>query len=203
MNSVKATRTRAYKTRHGKKRRRNIVLIILAIVICISAIAGVYVYKQFQNPWGDFPTPTPTPTLTPTPDATPEITPTPDIGASPVVTPTPTPEATPTPTPESYDFSKDGQIINILLLGYDKNEKREDQYSVFRTDTIILCTIYLESQKINLTSIPRDTYVYIGPEFTRKDKINSCPAWAQSKDHNVYDVLTATVSRLFGGIDID
>ncbi|MBE5816490.1 MAG: LytR family transcriptional regulator [Clostridiales bacterium] len=205
MNSVNMKRSRAYKTKHGKKRRK-IIFIILAVILCITAVAGVLVYKHFQNPWGNggIPTP-PANTSTPTPELTPEITPTPSIGttpeATPVVTPTPL-EPTPTPTPEIYDFSKDGQIINILLLGYDKNEKREDRYSVFRTDTIMLCTIYLESQKINLTSIPRDTYVYIGPEFTRKDKINSCPAWADAKGHDVYEVLTATVSKLFGGIEI-
>ena len=60
--------------------------------------------------------------------------------------------------------------INILLLGSDQ---RTDQVG-FRTDVILLVTINTEFETVNITSFPRDLYVYI-PGYTT-ERINTSQA---------------------------
>lgn len=59
--------------------------------------------------------------------------------------------------PPTGIFSQPEDQVNILLLGSDQ---RPDEGG-FRTDTIILLTIDPAHGKANLTSFPRDLYVYI------------------------------------------
>ncbi|HCF49610.1 MAG TPA: hypothetical protein DER60_04965, partial [Syntrophomonas sp.] len=68
-------------------------------------------------------------------------------------------------------FSKD--IINILLMGFDRNESRDEVYEVYRADTIMLASINIETGKVDVISIPRDTLVPIYRRGGGKDKINS------------------------------
>lgn len=102
-------------------------------------------------------------------------------------------------------------VVNILMFGLDRNESREDEYEVFRPDTIILVSVNLETCEISLLSIPRDSYVYI---YGRggKDKINTCFYYgyleADSEDPDVIfqsgvETLVGTVSELLGGIPIN
>ncbi|MCP4140388.1 MAG: LCP family protein [Chloroflexi bacterium] len=76
--------------------------------------------------------------------------------------------------------------INILLLGSDIRPDTTD----FRTDTIILLTIDKNSGKANLTSFPRDLYVYI-PGWTMQ-RVNTAMA------HGGYDSLGMTMAYNFG-----
>jgi LCP family protein required for cell wall assembly len=105
----------------------------------------------------------------------------------------------------------DTNVINILMFGIDENEEREDDYEIFRPDTIILVSINLSTCKISMISIPRDSYV---PIYGRngKDKINACFYYGSletdSEDPDVIfdsgvETLTGTVSKLLGGIPID
>ncbi|HKJ28353.1 MAG TPA: LCP family protein [Anaerolineales bacterium] len=60
--------------------------------------------------------------------------------------------------------------VNILLLGSDQRP-----YSGgFRTDVFLLMTINLDDQTINLTSFPRDLYVYLPGLYN--DRINTAMA---------------------------
>lgn len=61
--------------------------------------------------------------------------------------------------------------INILFLGIDRTIERDKTLKVFRTDTIILAAINLDTKNVQVLSIPRDTYAYI-PCLKRQDKIN-------------------------------
>ena len=76
--------------------------------------------------------------------------------------------------------------INILLLGSDIRPNTTS----FRTDTIILLTIDKNSGKTNLTSFPRDLYVYI-PGWTMQ-RINTAMAYGG------YDTLGMTMAYNFG-----
>lgn len=67
----------------------------------------------------------------------------------------------------------DNKTLNILLLGFDRNEERGEKYEVFRPDTIMVVSIDLETGKTDLVSIPRDTLVPIYNRRGGKDKINS------------------------------
>lgn len=65
--------------------------------------------------------------------------------------------------------------VNILFLGIDRTEEREETSISFGSDTIILAQIDLDKRKMKALSIPRDTYAYI-PVRDKKDKI--CYAYA-------------------------
>jgi LCP family protein required for cell wall assembly len=97
----------------------------------------------------DYPTPEPTSTRTPVPTAT---------YANPwgaYAGPTVWPDVD-VPYPVGLIDQPDNQV-NILLLGSDQ---RPDDYG-FRTDTIMLVTINTDLGTANITSFPRDLYVYI------------------------------------------
>lgn len=79
----------------------------------------------------------------------------------------------------------------ILMVGVDNREGD----NAGRTDTIILAFLDMNNKKINLLSIPRDTYVKI-PGTSTKTKINHA---------YFYGGITMTMSTIedFLGIDID
>jgi LCP family protein required for cell wall assembly len=119
--------------------------------------------------------PTNFPTLTQTP--VPTLTPTPLPSATATLKPTRKPTKAPRidiqktwsdyPGPTLWPdieipgpmgiLDQPGGQINILLLGSDKRPNDAG----FRTDTIILLTLNPRTGEINLTSYPRDLYVYI------------------------------------------
>jgi len=65
------------------------------------------------------------------------------------------------------------KTINILLMGFDRNEARDEKYTFFRADTLMLASINLESGNVDIVSIPRDTLVPIYKRGGGMDKINS------------------------------
>jgi LCP family protein required for cell wall assembly len=71
----------------------------------------------------------------------------------------------------SEAFGKD--ILNILLLGFDRNSEREAEGRDMRPDTIMIAAINLQTGKVDVVSIPRDTLVPIYNSGGWKDKINS------------------------------
>ncbi len=76
--------------------------------------------------------------------------------------------------------------INILLLGSDIRPNT----TTYRTDTIILVTINKDLGTVNLTSIPRDLYVYI-PGWTVQ-RINT------AMNYGGYHTLAMTLAYNFG-----
>lgn len=52
-------------------------------------------------------------------------------------------------------YKPNANVINVLLLGIDWDEKRQDMG--WRSDMNMLCTVDFAREKITLTSIPRDT----------------------------------------------
>lgn len=89
------------------------------------------------------------------------------------------------PPPMGLLPQPDGQI-NILLLGSDKRPNEGG----FRTDTILLITINPELGTVNITSFPRDLYVYI-PGWTIH-RINT------AMGHGGFKLLAETMEYNFG-----
>ncbi|MBC8334830.1 MAG: LCP family protein [Anaerolineales bacterium] len=83
-------------------------------------------------------------------------------------------------------LSQPANQINILLLGSDIRPNS----SGFRTDTIILLTINKDLGTVNLTSFPRDLYVYI-PGWTMQ-RINT------AMSHGDFHTLAMTMAYNFG-----
>ena len=68
---------------------------------------------------------------------------------------------------EQYDvelIKKNGNIVNILLVGQDKRENQKRQ----RSDSMILCTINKDKKSITLTSFMRDLWVRIPDKYDER-----------------------------------
>lgn len=92
--------------------------------------------------------------------------------------------------------------LNVLLLGLDLSPERLDSGS-FRTDTMVLVTIDFDNQRVDLISIPRDSYVKIYNKRDR-EKINAAfgvGGGIQNKEKG-YEYAAKTVSQLFGNVPI-
>jgi LCP family protein required for cell wall assembly len=83
---------------------------------------------------------------------------------------------------------------NVLVLGLDR---RPDQGSVVRSDTMILTTVYPPGPRIALLSVPRDLYVEIpgyGP-----GRVNTAHFWGENEFEGGGPALAAqTVAQDFG-----
>ncbi|QPC47526.1 LCP family protein [Mangrovibacillus cuniculi] len=64
--------------------------------------------------------------------------------------------------------------FSVLIIGVDDSEKREFG-SNSRSDALMLATVNQEDKSVKLTSIPRDSYVYI-PEVGYETRINAAHA---------------------------
>jgi LCP family protein required for cell wall assembly len=112
--------------------------------------------------------------------------------------PTEYPTPLPTNTPESETIipinhetgvdpiEQPDDQVNIILLGSDQKFKG----FIGRTDTIILLTINTKDQTVNVTSFPRDLYVFI-PRWTEQ-RINTAFA------HGGFKALQDTFMHNFG-----
>lgn len=58
---------------------------------------------------------------------------------------------------ENSEVNAEDNMVNVLLLGIDSNEEREEQHKGYRSDMIMLCTINFDTNQMSLLSIPRDT----------------------------------------------
>ncbi len=149
---------------------------ILAPVMVVASADATVTPTPFQ-PVPPTPTyvptayPTSTPTLTPTLAASP--TPTAIVGQEKTWADYPGPTVWPdiaVPAPAGILPEPSGQV-NIVLLGTDQ---RIDDVG-FRTDTILLLTLNPSLGTANITSFPRDLYVYI-PGWTMQ-RINTAMFW--------------------------
>lgn len=134
------------------------------------------------------PTPTYIPTSFPTPTAAPTGTPDISVPIAKSWADYPGPSVWPDfdiPAPVGLLPQPNGQV-NILLLGSDQRLNEGG----FRTDTILLLTINRAMSTANLTSFPRDLYVYI-PGYTMQ-RINTAMA------HGGFDSLALTFEYNFG-----
>ncbi len=80
-------------------------------------------------------------------------------------------QTTVSPSPVPVETAEHADIVSILFLGTDRTDFRDNFMKAYRTDTIILILINLQTLKVKALVIPRDTYVMI-PQTGEKDKIN-------------------------------
>ena len=117
-----------------------------------------------------------------------------------------TPEPTPTLSPEEQlslladpNFMKDR--VNILLTGIDYAPEREGRND-FRTDTIMMFSVNFATGKVDILSVPRDSYADIA--FTdNRWKINGAYMSAGGADGKGYECLMQTVSDTIGGVPVN
>lgn len=105
------------------------------------------------------------------------------------------------------NFDKD--VINFLLMGFDRNVERDKIYTIYRPDTLIVASVNFRSGDMFLLSIPRDSYVNMYGLSTY-DKINAAYMYGHeygvegiSDPHQAGITCTVkTVEELLGGIPI-
>ena len=84
----------------------------------------------------------------------------------------PTPAATATPK-SAFRVNIPNRYLNIVLLGSDKRPSS----GAWRTDTMIIASIDVETNVVRLLSIPRDLWVYIpGHGYNR---VNTAELWGE------------------------
>lgn len=167
-----------------------IVLIILSIVILISLVQSGFAFAAGSN--NRF-------SLVKAPaNSTPTATAFQPLASTQTYIPTdyPTPAATFTPIPKIVKpispergvdpIGQPEDQINIILLGSDQKFKG----FIGRTDTMILVTINTKEQTVNVTSFPRDLYVFI-PRWTDQ-RLNTAFA------HGGFKTFQDTLSHNFG-----
>ncbi|MBR6228904.1 MAG: LCP family protein [Eubacterium sp.] len=90
-----------------------------------------------------------------------------------------------------YQLSSDTQVVNILLVGADKNLDEQDAKGAERrSDSMMIATLDIKHQKLKLTSLMRDLYV-------------SVPGYGNQKLNAAYSfggiqLLYETVAENFG-----
>lgn len=97
--------------------------------------------------------------------------------------------------------------VNIVLLGFDRDEIRGKKSQAFRPDTIMIASLNFKSNEVSLVSIPRDSYVKIaGTDIN--DKINhsymygyNLPGVTDAHQSGI-DTTIRTVEDFLGGIPI-
>lgn len=183
-------------TKENKKRKASpYILIALAVLLLGIAVFALRFFSDISDPGSMFE------------EASAQIDATPEIQA----TAEPTPEPTPSPTPdpdavlsEQADTEFMANRTNILLLGIDESEEREE-WGSFRTDTIMLVTIDFSTNDVALISIPRDSYVKIYnangelyDELEPFDKINSAFSSGGGAEKKGFEYTMSTIEKLLG-----
>ena len=151
--------------------KKRIIIGSIVLVAAVLLTGGIIVYAQLQhaiqNPKAMFNNQTPTPVATQEP--TPEPTVEPTLSSSPTATPAPTP----TPTIDPYekllsqaDLSLMKNTVNILLVGVDYATERDHnkkQYvgKYFNSDVMMVLAINFDKNKVDMISVPRDSYAKI------------------------------------------
>lgn len=68
-----------------------------------------------------------------------------------------------------YDTVKDSDIINVLLVGADKNpDEQNTEGAARRSDSMMIATLDMKHKKLKVTSLMRDMYVPIPEHGSRK-----------------------------------
>ncbi len=97
------------------------------------------------------------------------------------------------------DFMKNR--VNILVAGIDYTVEREGRED-FRTDTLMLFSVNFASGKVDIVSIPRDSYADIA--FTNdRWKINGAWMSAGGFEGKGFDCMMETVATTLGGIPVN
>jgi len=103
-------------------------------------------------------------------------------------------------------FGKD--TVNIMFLGIDRTWNRERAgRDLFFPDTIMVISLDLENEKINMINVLRDTYVYL-PEVNIYDRISNGYVYGHYLEesgvsrHGGIEIMKHSVEHLLGGVPV-
>ncbi|MEA4914216.1 MAG: LCP family protein [Christensenella sp.] len=189
--------------RHAKKKKRALWAVLLIGGILLLAVGGVFAYALLLNPRAQFADNTQqnqTEVIAVDPSAT---TATPNIAA-----PTPTPTLDPYEVISAQaDTSMMQNIVNVLLIGVDYAEEREtwNGKHEYHADVMMVMAINFDKNRVDLISIPRDTYAKI-PGIRGIYKINAsinCGGGFEAPGGTGFLKTCDAASWMLGGIPVN
>ena len=148
---------RGKKRRHARRKRRTLWAVLLITGILLLIVGGIFAYVLLLNPSEQFvdASATPQPLGVETMDGS---------GA------TTSPQVTNTPDPNLYDVisaqadtSMMQNIVNVLFIGVDYATERDTWKGKheYHADVMMVAAINFDENRVDLISLPRDTYANI------------------------------------------
>lgn len=200
----KPARKKAKKKRLTRKKKIMLLALAGALVLLLGA-GATYVYNLRYNPGSFF-----------------------QSGSAPSASSTPAtqsifgPQATPTPTPAPTDelsayeklvqqsdpsLAAMGGILNVAVIGVDYAEERETWNGKhdYHADVIMIIAVNFNENRVDLISIPRDTYAKI-PGVKGIYKINAsinCGGGLEAEGGAGFLKVCETASWELGGIPVN
>lgn len=202
--------------------RRKIWLIILGIAVVLAIAGGIEAYRILYTPQALFKlanlTPAPSAVPLPTPAASAALaapgTCSPGTAApSPTANPTAASATAPAPAP-TFDVTQGKEILNILLIGIDRRQGTvgdikgtpKSEGTDPHADTQMVVSINFKEKKVDLISLPRDTFVYNPDLMDGVYKLNAtfnAGGGFSAKDGAGFLNICKGASYMLGGIPVD
>ena len=191
------------KHTHAKKKKRALWAVLLVGGILLLAVGGVFAYALLLNPsaqFADIGEKNQTQVVTLDPSA---ATATPDLAA-----PTPTPTLDPYEVISAQaDTSMMQNIVNVLLIGVDYSQEREtwNGKHEYHSDVMMVMAINFDKNRVDLISLPRDTYAKI-PGIRGIYKLNAsinCGGGFEAPGGTGFLKTCEAASWMLGGIPVN
>ena len=189
--------------KHAKKKKRALWAVLLVGGILLLAVGGVFAYVLLLKPSTQFVNNTqqnPTEVIAVDPSG---ATATPDLAA-----PTPTPTLDPYEVISAQaDTSMMQNIVNVLLIGVDYAEEREtwNGKHEYHSDVMMVMAINFDKNRVDLISLPRDTYAKI-PGIRGIYKLNAsinCGGGFEAPGGTGFLKTCEAASWMLGGIPVN
>jgi LCP family protein required for cell wall assembly len=193
---------RGRRRRPSRKKRRALWAVLIVLGTLLLCVGGAYAYVVFLDPSAQFLS------GTATPDSAAELQTIENVDA------TPSPEPTPTPTPDPYeviseqaDTSMMQNIVNVLVIGVDYAEEREtwNGKHEYHADVMMVLAINFDENRVDLISLPRDTYAKI-PGVKGIYKLNAsinCGGGFEAEGGAGFLKTCEAASWMLGGIPVN
>ena len=191
------------KHTHTKKKKRALWAVLLVGGILLLAVGGVFAYALLLNPsaqFADIGEQNQTQVVTLDPSA---ASATPDLAA-----PTPTPTLDPYEVISAQaDTSMMQNIVNVLLIGVDYSQEREtwNGKHEYHSDVMMVMAINFDKNRVDLISLPRDTYAKI-PGIRGIYKLNAsinCGGGFEAPGGTGFLKTCEAASWMLGGIPVN
>lgn len=194
---------RGKKRRHSRKKRRALYAALIVLGVLLLCVGGVFAYAMLLDPGAMFAEAQKTP-------GTAEVQTIDANGASssPGLQPTPTPTVDPYEVISAQaDTSMMQNIVNVLFIGVDYAEERETWSGKheYHADVMMVAAINFDENRVDLISLPRDTYAEI-PGVKGIYKLNAsinCGGGFEAEGGTGFLKTCEAASWMLGGIPVN
>lgn len=195
---------RGKKRRHSRKKRRALYAALIVLGVLLLCVGGVFAYEMLLDPGALFAEAQKTPGVA-------EVQ---TINAD-ETSPSPGVEPTPTPTVDPYEIISaqadasmmEQNIVNVLFIGVDYAEERETWSGKheYHSDVMMVAAINFDENRVDLISLPRDTYAEI-PGVKGIYKLNAsinCGGGFEAEGGAGFLKTCEAASWMLGGIPVN